>query len=684
MPLSAKHSIYNADINRILSLMVEYHDPEALKPPPAVGDTVSFMDNHIPQIKEGTYTLKVDQKTNQAGGLQIRSQIQDFHISGPRFQINPQDILSVFPPAGSDGDHGHVLPHIAFKRISLPWEVERAEMSFLNGNKTDTGSPKNKEGFDIDSWLVLLSFSDSEIPKITTETLEDLGMADEFNSKSKQVNTIEVATTLVNGLFPFPKELSFLAHIRQKMDSTDGDKVVDEKAYVVGNRLPASNTTSVVHLVSLKDFPKAKATGNTKFISLYNWTFSCTSRPSFKGIIDKLDARELRLYDQEEKIANPYFLNGFVPMPHFIRRGLHTLSWYRSPLLPGLQSIKFPVAEKTVAAPNIELNYSADHYLQFDDRSKMLQVSYAAAWQVGRMLTLKNKNAALAIQKTKRKIAQTIKSANLQNGDHLNFNFFNEQHQVSFRNQVNESITALKKIGTDDEILPSSIPQFDATVSNWLEKLITLDAVPFNYLVPNPLMLPSESLRFFVLDVNWTMALLEGALSVGGNERFNLSTPKYAEGTVFSGFLLRSEIVGDYPDLQVMAYAKNSPNVEEKNGIAPIFKKQLSIEVLFCLFAIETKDAPSPAVPIQTVDFSIKKEALHLGFEYTGGQLGKKIRNPKTGIQHGNALPVDKYVSTKNRTLDIMGLNDLLGVTNAHQFALQMMEGVPKVRFVKG
>src|SRR5688572_8998101 len=48
-----------------------------------------------------------------------------------------------------------------------------------------------------------------------------------------------------------------------------------------------------------------------------------------------------------------------------------------------------------------------------------------------------------------------------------------------------------------------------------LVRLRVLDGVPFEYVVPDELLLPAESIRFFHLDRNWTDALVQGLLSVG-------------------------------------------------------------------------------------------------------------------------------------------------------------------------
>ena len=43
-------------------------------------------------------------------------------VSSPRFTMPPDQILSTFPPANSEGAFRATLPQIVLKRRTLPWE----------------------------------------------------------------------------------------------------------------------------------------------------------------------------------------------------------------------------------------------------------------------------------------------------------------------------------------------------------------------------------------------------------------------------------------------------------------------------------------------------------------------------------------------------------------------------------
>jgi hypothetical protein len=126
-------------------------------------------------------------------------------------------------------------------------------------------------------------------------------------------------------------------------------------------------------------------------------------------------------------------------------------------------------------------------------------------------------------------------------------------------------------------------PEIPDEIVSWLAGLMLLHGVPFEYLVPHPAMLPEESIRFFLLDRNWLLRLIEGAASVGVGssrdaivllnqleplveaaanralavrDRLRGRTAAAPEGTPlpWTGFLLRSAVVQGWPGLEIRAY----------------------------------------------------------------------------------------------------------------------------------
>jgi len=191
-------------------------------------------------------------------------------------------------------------------------------------------------------------------------------------------------------------------------------------------------------------------------------------------------------------------------------------------------------------------------------------------------------------------------------------------------------------------ILPDDLPQ---DLVDWLTQLALLYGVPFDNLVPNPALLPMESIRFFYVDQNWVNSILDGALSIGIQTSRDLaiqiqkseSTKAKAKQSSsvlrkkalkqtnldatdptipMAGMLLRSEVVSGWPGLEVMAYSDTV--YPPQNLIATLRMERLSPDVLLCLFA---------EVPKQVI-VAEPKEGLRFGL-IPGQTAGEYLIQPR-------------------------------------------------------
>lgn len=206
-------------------------------------------------------------------------------------------------------------------------------------------------------------------------------------------------------------------------------------------------------------------------------------------------------------------------------------------------------------------------------------------------------------------------------------------------------------------------------ILNFLARLRTLQGVPFNTLVPDPELLPNESIRFFFLDRAWTDALVQGALSVGTAntiERAQLETlyPKIETevdaherrvrapggepvlgGTagIVTGFLLRSAAVAGWPGLHVRAYrdepaANDEEIVPESHAsrIKLLRLERLAPAVLLALF---------DGIP-SVLHLEEPRQGIQFGVRLSEGANGQwnafvPARNVKTGAYvRANGTPV--------------------------------------------
>jgi len=639
---------------------------------------VAFYDSQVPALQAGDYTIQATlsiQSANTDNSIPasgFQSSRRNFSVLGPRFSLAPGDIQSVFPPEGSLGDHRDVLPHVIFNRGTLPWERSGGY------GTADEDIP----------WLALLVFQDSEAPDpetITVSQLEQGGSAafptytprgqnpgappyweQEYGQDSDdQLTVIDVPASLLESIVPLKAELPYLVHSRVTLDD-GGQPQGDPFSIVIANRLPKSGSTNTVHLVSVEgrypssDFDLQGASGESKvrLVSLKSWRFTNISpEMSFEGMLSQVSVDSLRLPTTNMSgEAAERLQMGFTALPHFMRQGNRTVSWYHGPCLPGA-----PVSPPSVNLPIL----AADELALFNSQYGMFDVSYAAAWELGRLLSLHDKTFSRALYQWKRAHITELKAAE-------------------------QSLTHPFLSGSPPNDLPD-------TVVDWFNAAALLQGVPFPYLVPVEGMLPTESLRFFTLDTFWLECLLDGAFSIGrvstSEQNFDVVLRQKAAaltspGGVVSGFFLRSQVVSGYPNMvwtaydQVVASGQNVPP-GDPSELTCARSALLSPNVMICLFLGS----------LQTLDLYLKAEALHFGVdEDNQGDHYKELRDPSTGLENANKViqPLPwrdgKSDADTDRVLNVGTLGSEIAETlditiNAASFAEQMIEGGPRLRF---
>lgn len=635
---------------------------------------VQFIEYQQPPLDSGTYKVTLEQTIKTKNSAKISeqkfSQILDFAVTGHRFApLTVNDIYAVFPPSGNLGEHTNALPHITLKRSTLPWE--------RSVNKNDSDLP----------WVALLVFRESEKPTPQTIKLKDLkatpGNVAKFpafaeepgQTEEDELTVIDIPKKLLAQILPTQKEVALLAHINVLTDASNSP-LSEPLATVLGNRLPQAGEVSTVHLVALENRYKGEKGKNGEFdyqgagdndlirlVSLTSWSFACVNNQhNFSALVKKLDRTPdtLRLPElpgAENSEANNYLNQGYVPLAHALRQGDQTISWYHSPLSPGKSPDRLsePVP-------------MADALMRYDSTSGLFDVSYAAAWELGRMLTLQNQRLAVELFNWKRANAQALNQLQLQ------------VLHLPFQGEANDSNVNLPE-----------------AIATWFSDLELLKGIPFNYLVPDARLLPPESLRFFWVDSYWVDCLQDGAFSIGRVTSSDLKTDTQTRSStagtradeLITGLLLHSEVVSGWPGLEVEGYSAiiNDLNVANPTDKLTILRKErLSDSILLCLFKGEVK----------IVDFSLKSQSVNCGVDPIDKVAASEQVKIKKGLRKlsGDQGSEEMDVSCKGEVkgvIDIKALADEMAKLNnqkqedftSAQFALSMIEGSQKIRFVK-
>lgn len=676
-------------------------------------DKIEFIEYHQPPLDSGNYEITVEHEFHPGEGVERKyTKNLKFSVVGHRYDpLTSFHIYGVFPPEKSLGYHSHVLPHITLLRSTLPWE--------RSCDDNDLNLP----------WLALLVFWDEEKPEPQTVTLEQLkdiaGYSAQFPEWSGEVGeqdldeilVIDVPKSLVEKIMPRREDLPYLGHVRKaKFDEEQKQEIKEdikekipekaeaiatrlkerkegegdpteieipnldplrqrEMATVIANRLPKPNGRTTVHLVSVENrflengefhYQDAKDDNDLiRFVSLKSWSFACVAQDqTFTELLLNLDRdpNSFRLPPVETPnaaAAENYLSQGYLPLNHGLRQGGKTVSWYHGPFSPGKNPAKL---EEAVLA--------ADALVRYDSSNGLFDTSYAAAWELGRLLTLSNQSLAVEIYNWKRARSHALQKLE------------DRVLHLPFRRRL---VTLKRRI-------PKAI-------ASWFQDLELLKGIPFNYLVPDERLLPDESIRFFWVDSYWVDCLQDGAFSIGRviptdaekdtGTRREFPTDFRPTDETITGILLRSEVVYGWPGLLVDGYGSSisdsEPLVTSEKPLRLLRMERLSKNVLICLFAGEVK----------TVDIHLRPESMHFGVDPFGTSdtnCTKGLRDPEgneTNIQIDSVpcrnfkegvINIEEFAKAIKEILPHRGAGS--DFTSA-QFGLEMIEGVPKVRFNK-
>ncbi len=365
---------------------------------------MKFIERIEPSLASGTLSVNVTQEVEieKEDGSKVTDTLtasKKFAVRSRAFTLAEEDVYSVSPGDNTHGNFSNQLPHITFKRRTLPWEY-----------KTGEGEP----------WLALLTVTDKEYSDKDI-TIEELLQNKEervyfpvqaqpdcyLEQDSDLCHVIDLSRELFLGIAPRKGECTLLAH-GKFLDLLDkSDESVEMDGYfstIIGGRFVPSESgeavKSTIHLVSMLGYSDLDSIPDTyekvRLVSLYRWGVYSVSeeKAGFCELMEGIDSGVMQLEGENE-----WLRHGYVPKRHLFRSGENAVSLYRGPLVP------YPVPKLSVWEDNLPA--TADGALIFDRKEALFDASYSAAWQLGRLLTLQNCAVAQAIVKW-RKQTETL------------------------------------------------------------------------------------------------------------------------------------------------------------------------------------------------------------------------------------------------------------------------------------
>lgn len=385
-----------------------------------------FAESCIPPLKSGEYELSVYQDTNR-GKSDIET--QRIVIEGPRFCLQDKEIAALYPPSNMVGSFGDTLPHIIFHRKTLPWERQITPIE--SDQLTDNARPLFEK-----PWIALVTLHDNEVQELeankcfNTTTIEKMSAPPNGTFFPQYTPTpqncdalcayIDMPVRLFSDIIPSERDLPYLCHARKSdtiTKNSDGTLTEQWNSVIIGNRLPQisrKGSLNTVILVSLEGYGEilnhSQGYEKIRLNILYRWSFYGTEKQfHLRQLFQNLSVAPLRqpqseFIETENKTESEKQLrealrkildNGYIPLRHTFRTGDKTRSFYRGPLIP------FKKVDDNIR--NLSSSGNADKLYIYDPSTGMFDVSYAVAWQIGRLLALNRKKTALLLMRNRNK-----------------------------------------------------------------------------------------------------------------------------------------------------------------------------------------------------------------------------------------------------------------------------------------
>ncbi len=187
-----------------------------------------------PALTAGSYKFTTNQilaaagKDGALGASDLPVERLDTHVTvtSPRYLLPPDQALSTYPPAGTEGAYGSRLPQVVIKRRTLPWERSVAG--------APTGTP----------WLALVVFAEGEAEVLTAVDVAQCvspGVTLPGAPDVAKGSCLAIRTSMVDTIMPTQKDVPLLVHGRE-VDLDDTELMMGDDdgflAVVIANRLP--------------------------------------------------------------------------------------------------------------------------------------------------------------------------------------------------------------------------------------------------------------------------------------------------------------------------------------------------------------------------------------------------------------------------------------------------------------
>lgn len=382
-------------------------------------------NNYLPPLREGLYNITFtqdvtigEQKTDNDDSAQKNRFLTEkkFCVAANTEALSDNEIFNISPSPNQQGDFSTELPYIVLNDPSYPW------MKDLKTNDGKRPLP----------WLALIVLSENEI--IEENDVKYGSLEQHANEAKKEgiffpytkniyssckdnnnIHIIKISKNTFEKIMPSKQDRFWLTHVK-KVDLSDvADAMVSKDglfSVIIANRFPPCKASEIVteikpekpneetcnemtdkiknsiHLVAAYNYDDGIPDNfaYVKMISLYHWTIYSDEKKAEDKSFDSL---------VEGLSKNSKSVMGSTLKEHYLRQtGEKTYSWYHSPIMP----LKINrVGDNGGIRINGEKTFTADGRLIYNRKNGIFDVSYSAAFNLGKFVTLSHSKEAQQI-----------------------------------------------------------------------------------------------------------------------------------------------------------------------------------------------------------------------------------------------------------------------------------------------
>jgi hypothetical protein len=341
-----------------------------------------LIDKIMPAVAAGTYELKARQTVSQSGSAVAKYEAtRRYAVTRRAFTVSTDEIFGIYPANGAAGNFAETLPYITLTDRSLPWAFGETPFVALIVLKNDEILGEAD-----------LTVKDLFAPVSNTYFPEKAAFPNCYaEDETELCHVVDISPATYASVFPKKADISLLAHAKLVDLSKSPDDTCTQDGYfsvIIANRFVPSDadneTASTCHLVTTFGYGGTIPADawRIRLVSLHRWSV-CSKSQSGRPFTELMNG----LSKNCTEIGRGKPGKAAAVKPHYTRTGEMTYSIYHSPFLNA----------QSGEIPQLNAAHTADGRLIYDPQTGIFDVSYSAAFQLGRLITLNKPEIAAKV-----------------------------------------------------------------------------------------------------------------------------------------------------------------------------------------------------------------------------------------------------------------------------------------------